>query len=104
MDGISSLDLMTRRFGSGVVRLALWLVSLWRGTPEACGPLLTLLMDGISSPDPMTTRLGSGVPRLVLWLANLWRGTLIAPHRIAQYMSIFMHSQTRWVGSQTQRV
>src|SRR5258708_1607246 len=90
-------------------RLALWLVSLWRGTPKKCHPLLTLLMDSISSPDPMTRRFESGMPRLVLWLVSHCGGTLTVPftcgdHLITQCMAIFMHSQTRRVGSQTQRV
>src|SRR5258708_6087989 len=78
MDGTSSPDPQTKPFGPGMPRLALWLVSLWRGTPQAFRPLLTLLMDGISSPDPKTTRFDSGMPRLALWLVSLWRGTLTA--------------------------
>src|SRR5260370_766663 len=109
MDGMSSPDPMTRRFDSGILRLALWLVSLWRGTLTACCPLLTLLIDRKSSPDPRTQRFDSGMLILVLWLVILRRGTPTAPsmcgtHLITQYMSIFMHSQTPWVGSLTQQV
>jgi hypothetical protein len=73
MGGTSSLDLMTRRFESGMPRLVLQLAILYRGIPRV-RPSPTLPMGGTSSLDLMTTRFESGMPRLVLQLANLYRG------------------------------
>ena len=68
MGGTSPLDLMTRRFESGILRLVLW------GIPGVCRPSPPLLMDGTSSLDQVIARLESEMLVLVLRLENLLRG------------------------------
>lgn len=52
VDTSSPPDLVTRRFGSRVLRLVLQSVSLYKGTPTMYSPLLIHPMGSTSFPDP----------------------------------------------------
>ena len=76
MGSISSPDLLTAPFGSGMLRLVLQLANLYRWILAGCGLLFTLLMGSISSLDLLTRPFESGVLILVLQLENPYRGIL----------------------------
>src|SRR5260370_35765146 len=78
-----------------MLRLALQLVSLLRGTLRVCGLLLTLPMDSELS--------------LVPWMVPSMCGIHLHmsqpnPLPLTQHIPIFMRSQTQMVGSKTHRV
>ena len=59
-----------------MLKLALQLASLWKGTLAGCRQLLTLPMGDASSLDQVTAQFECGMLRLALQLASLWKGAL----------------------------
>src|SRR5258708_3011986 len=96
MESVSSLDPGTLPFESGILRPAPRLVSPWTGTLTMCHPLLTLLIEIISSLDPLTAQFVYGT--------YLHTFTSHIHPLVIQHATVFLNSQTRKVGSLTQRM